>query len=258
MAYKVQEYKSTFSWTTAKGLLTIASFFALALVSEFVIVSFFAGSRITEATLFLPFSLLFYLLPLAVIVVLVFSWMYLTKHIIRRPYRTVSSKTAKTRRRLPRRRTKTKGGATKAVKNFFSKISAIFPRSSKVTVTQRKLTFSGAVLESTVTILTIFLLSIILLSILAYPKLFTDFAVEFYSTKSPFQGFMQALATTLVPIASSLNSIAPGFSRMFDGLVATQSLTEGDLVVRYVFCQIAAALVSIISSYIYVRFVIEA
>jgi len=85
--------------------------------------------------------------------------------------------------------------------------------------------------------------------------LFTDFAVGFYSTTSPLQGFMQALANALVPIASGLNSIAPGFSKAFEGLVATQSLTEGDLFLSYVFCQSAAALVSVISALAYVRYI---
>ena len=258
MARKVQEYKSNFSWTTPKGLLTIASFFSLALISEFIIVSIFAGSGVKEVTSFLPISPLFHLLPLAVIVVLFFSCMYLTKHTLRKPYRIVTSKTTKTRRRSSRRRTKSKGGVISAVKNFFSKITAIFAHSSRVSFTTPKLTFSRTVLETTVTILTIFLLSIILLSVLVYPRLFTDFALEFYSTTSPFQGFMQALANTLVPIANGLNFIAPAFSKAFDGLVTTQFLSGEDLLVRYVFCQTTAALISAVSAFIYVRFVIKA
>jgi hypothetical protein len=259
MASKGQEDNSTFRWTAPKGLLTIVSFFALALISEFVIVSFFAGSGLTEVvTILYPVSPLFHLLPLAVILVLVLSWIYLTKYIVMRPYRTAPAKLSKSRRRQPRRRkTKPTRSFIGAVKNFFSKITAIFPRSSSVSVTQRRLSFSGAALESAVTVLTIFLLSIILLSVLAYPRLFTDFAAGFYSTTSPLQGFMQALANALVPIASGLNSIAPGFSKAFEGLVATQPLTEGDLLVRYVFCQSAAALVSAISALAYVRYAIK-
>jgi uncharacterized membrane protein len=260
MASKGQEDNSTFRWTAPKGLLIIISFFALALISEFVIVSFFVGSGLTDVfTILLPVSPLFHLLPLAVILVLVYSWIYLTKHIVMRPIRTVPAKLSKTRRSQTRkRRTKPTRGFIGATKNFFSKITAIFPRSSSVSVTQHRLTFSRAVLESAVTVLTMFLLSIILLSILAYPRLFTDFAAGFYSTTSPLQGFMQALANALVPIASGLNSIAPGFNKAFEGLVAIQPLTEGDLLVRYVFCQIAAALVSAVSALAYVRYITKA
>lgn len=257
MAPKVLDYKSNSSWTTPKGLLTIASFFALALISEFIIVSFFAGSGLTEVISFLPISPLFHLLPLAVIFVLVLSWMYLTKHIIRKPYGKVSSKTTKTHRKPSRRRTKSTKGLVNAIKTFFSKISAIFPRSNTISVMPRRLTFSRVAFESAITVLGMFLLSIILLSILANPRLVPDFAVKFYSTTSPFQGFMQALASTLVPIASGLNSIASGFSKIFDGLISTQSLSGGDLLVRYIFCQIAALLVSAISVLAYVRFAIK-
>ncbi len=257
MAPKVLDHKSNSIWTTPKGLLTIASFFALALISEFIIVSFFAGSGLTEVISFLPISPLFHLLPLGVILFLVLSWMYLIKHIISKPYRTVSSKKTKTHRRPSRRRTKSTRGFGNTIKNFFSKIRAVFPRSSNVSLMPRKITFSSVAFESAITVLAIFLLSIILLSNLANPRLFPDFADKFYSTTSPFQGFMQALASTLVPIASGLNSIASGFSKIFDGFISTQSLTGGDLLVRYIFCQIAALLVSAISVLAYVRFSIK-
>ncbi len=254
MSSKVQEYNSTFRWTAPKKLFTIITFFMLSLISEFVIVSFFAGSGLIKVTSYLPVSPLFHLLPLAVIVVLVFSWMNLTKHVVMKRYRKTPFKVSKTPRRQSRRRIESKGGLIKAVKNFFSKITAIFLHSSNVSVMPRKLTFRRAAIESTVTILTIFLLSIILLSILAYPRLFSDFAVEFYSTTSPIQSLMQSLANTLVPIASGLNSIAPSFSKIFDGLVVIQSLAGEDLLVRYVFCQIAATLISVVSVLVYVRF----
>ena len=260
MASKGQDYNSNFMWTSPKGLLTIASFFVLALISEFVMVSFFAGSGLTEAvTILYPVSPLFHILPLAVTLVLVYSLIHLTKHILMRPYRTAPAKHSTRRKQQPKRRkTKPTQSFIGSIKNVFSKIATIFPKSSSVSATQYRITFSRAVLESAVTVLTIFLLSIIVLSVLANPRLFTDFAAGLYSTTSPVQGFMQALANVLVPIASGLNSIAPGFSKAFEGLVAAQPLTGGDLLVRYVFCQIAAALISAISAFAYVRYVIKA
>ena len=261
MASKGQKDRLTFRWTAPKGLLTIVLFLALALISEFVMVSFFAGAGLTEmfANL-LPVSPLFHLLPLAVIVVLVSSWIYLTKHVAMGSRVKAPVKGSKIRRRHPRR-SKTRQTSTQntvgAIKKVFSKIAYMFSSSSRVSVTQRRLTFSRAALESTVTVLTIFLLSIILLSVLVYPNLFTDFAVGFYSTTSPLQGFMQALANVLVPIASGLKSIAPGFRNAFEGLVTSQSLTGGDLLWGYVFCQSAAACVSAISALVYVRYFIK-
>jgi hypothetical protein len=89
-----------------------------------------------------------------------------------------------------------------------------------------------------------------------YPNLFTDFAVGFYSKTSSLQGFMQSLAEGVVSIASGLDSIAPGFRNAFEGFVSARppSLTEGDLLWRYVFCQNAAAWVSAISALVYVQY----
>jgi hypothetical protein len=257
MASKGKGDSLTFSWTAPKGLLTIGLFLALAFISEFFMVSLFAGSGLTETTAYsLPVSPLFHLLPITVILVLVLSWMYLTNYIATRPHRISSTKVSKTHRRRPRRRTKSTQSIIGAIKKSFSKISSVFTRSSGGSFAQRRLSFGRIALESTVTVLTVFLLSIVLLSVLVYPNLFTDFAVEFYSVNSALQGFMQSLADGAVSIAGGLDSIAPGFRNAFESIVSarTSSLTEGDLLWRYVFCQNAAAWISAIVALAYVRY----
>jgi hypothetical protein len=257
MASKGKGDSLTFSWTAPKGLLTVGLFLVLAFISEFFMVSFFAGSGLTETTAYIfPVSPLFHLLPLAVIVVLVLSWMYLTNYIAMRPRRISSTKVSKTRRRRPRRRTKSTQNIMGAIKKLFSKIGSIFLRSSGGSFVHQRLSFGRVALESAVTVLSVFLLSIILLSVLVYPNLFTDFAVEFYSVNSALQGFMQSLADVLVSIGSSLDSIAPGFRNAFENIVSTRtpSLTEGDLLWRYIFCQNAATWISAISALAYIRY----
>jgi len=258
MASKEKRNSSTFRWTAPKGLLTIGLFLALALISEFFMLSFFRFSGLTETSAYpLPVSPLFHLLPLAVILVLVSSWIYLTKHITMRPHRTSPAKISKSRRRPRGRRTrKSTRSVIGAVKNVFNQISSVLLRSSGGSSVQRRLSFGRVALESAVTVLTIFLLSIILLYVLVYPNLFTDFAVGFYSKTSPLQGFMQSLADGVVSIASGLDSIAPGFRNAFEGLVLSRSpsLTEGDVLWRYVFCQNAAAWVSAIAALAYVKY----
>ena len=244
-------------WTAPKGLLTIGLFLALAFISEFFMVSFFAASGVTETYAYsLPVSPLFHLLPLAVILVLVSSWVYLTNHIAMRPHRISPAKVSKSRRRRLRRTKKSTQSIMGAIKKLLSKISSVLLRSRGVSSAPQRLSFGRVALETIVTVLTIFLLSIILLSVLVYPNLFTDFAVGFYSETSPLQGFMQSLAEVVVPIASGLDSIAPGFRNAFEGLVSSRApaLTGGDLLWRYVFCQNAAAWVSAISALAYVRY----
>jgi hypothetical protein len=243
MASKLKRDKSTFGgWTTTKGLLTIGLFLALAFIAEFFMISFFAGSGLTE-TYALPVSPLFHILPLAVILVLVSSWMYLTNHIVTRPHRTTPVKVPKARRRHSR----------KTSKSVFSKISSIFS-SSGVSAPQR-LSFDRLALESTVTVLTVFLLAAILLAVIVYPNVFTRFAVGFYSETSALQGFMQSLGDAVVSVARVFDGVAPGFRSGFEGIVSANlsSLTSGDIVWRYVLCQNVAAWVSAFAVLAYVK-----
>ena len=274
MSAKGQRNPLTFSWTAPKGLLTIVLFLALALISEFFMVSFFTVAGLTEAFAFRFFSLtispLFHLLPLGVVMVLVSSWIYFTKHLAIGSRRKSPARISQIRRRHPRRRKARVSFLRRmfgAVKNFFSQIGSFFLRSRGVSFVQRSLSFGRLTFESTVTILTIFLLSILVLSVLVYPSLFNDFAVGLYSANSAVHGFvlkivevLQGIAEALAPIVSAidggLRAIAPGFRNAFGGLMTSspQSLTGGDLFWRYVLCQNAAAWVSAIAALAYGKY----
>jgi hypothetical protein len=141
------------------------------------------------------------------------------------------------------------------IKNVLGKIGSAVSSGDTSAVFQRR-SFGGVVLESAVTVLTVFLLAIILSAVLVYPHLFTDFAVEFYRSTSGLQSFLQSLAEGLVSVGGGLDSVASGFRSAFEGLVSpsSPSLTSGDLLWRYVFCQNAAAWISAISALVYVRY----
>ena len=252
MASKENVDSTTFSWTAPKGLLTVGLFLAIAFVSEFFMVSFFAGSGLTEvATSLLPVSLLFHILPLGVIIVLVLSWTYLTKNMAMRPQRKAPTKVSKSRRRAKRRARKSSSSAIGAVKNVLAKLG-----SGGGSYVPRRLSFGRVAFENAITVLTVFLLAIILLAVLVYPNLFTDFAVGFYSKTAALQGFLRSLAEGMVSVFGGLQSIAPGFRHAFEGIVSSRwvSLSGGDLLWRYVFCQNAAAWISAISVLVYVRY----
>ncbi len=270
MTTKGRMNRLTFRWTAPKGLLTIVLFLGLALISELFAVLFFTYAGLTEVFAFKFFGItispLFHLLPLSVTLVLVTSWTYLTKYIAMGQRRISSTKVSKIRRR-PRRRKARLNFLRRiigTVENVFKKIGNVFLRSRGVSYVQRRISFGRVTLESTVTVLTVFLLSIILLSVLVYPKLFTDFAVGLYSGNSAFHGFvlktfeiLQGIGRVFAPIADGLRAIAPGFRNAFEGLVSSrsQSLTEGDLLWRYVFCQNAAAWISALAALAYGRYI---
>ena len=261
MEAKRRDDISSFNWISQKGFITLGSFIGIALVCEFFIVTFFAGSGLTNlSSNILVASSLYLILPVVVIIVLVLSWIYLIKHVLLGP-RIVTLKTLKPHRR--RSRIKKKQSFTQStgvtIKKFFSKIVTTFSSSNRDSTPQLRLTFRKAALESLVTLLTIFLLSIFLLSILAYPRLFTDFAYGFYNTTSSLQVFMKGLADAVIPFGSSLNSIAPEFRNFFGNLASasSQSLTEGDIMLRYVLIQSAAVLISAFSALTYVKYFVK-
>ncbi len=256
----------TYSWTAPKGLLTISLFLTLALISEFFMVSFFMGAGLKEAFSFkfftITFSPLFHLLPLGVVLVLVCSWIYFTKHIVKvsrrkSPTKTLKIISSRSRRRKPRMNVLQRIIA--AIKEFFNKIGNL-SRSQGVSSMHRRLSFGRLAFESTVTVLTIFLLSIIIVSVLVYPRLFTDFAVVLYSPNSPLQGFLLQLngilQAILSPINDALRALAPGLRNVFEGLgiSKSQSFTGGDLLWRYVFCQNAAAWISALVALAYGKY----
>ena len=73
------------------------------------------------------------------------------------------------------------------------------------------------------------------------------------------QGFLQSLAEGLVSVAGGLDSVASGFKSAFDGLLSSgsASLSGGDILWMYVSCQIAAALISALSAFAYVRYFLK-
>ena len=211
--------------------------------------SFFAGSGLTSIDM-LAAVLLFVAVPTAVIVVLVGSWMYLTKYVAL-GRRTATTKASKPHRRQTRKTKKsTSENLGDALRGVIGKIFV-----SDSSVTQGRLSFSKAAVEGALTVLVVFLLAAILLSVLVYPRLFTDFAIGFYNTSSFLQKFMQNLANALVPLASGLNSIAPGFRDLFGGLASASAsaYTEGNIVLIYVICQSVAAGISALCAFAYVR-----
>jgi hypothetical protein len=259
MIVKRRDDLSSFSWISQKGVVTLGSFIVITLVCEFFIVSFFSGSGLINlSSNLLVASSLFLILPAVVIIVLILSWIYLIKHVLVGPRIITSTKRLKSHRRRPR--IKKKQSFTQStsliIKKIFSKVVATFSGCIGDSTTQPRPTFNKVALESLVTILTIFLLFIFLLSILVYPRLFTDFASGFYNTSSSLQVFMKGVAEAMVPLGSGLNSIAPAFRNFFGNLVSvsSQSLTEGDILLRYVSIQSAAACISAFSALAIVKY----
>jgi len=276
-----------FRWTAPKGFITIALFFALALLIEYLMVYFFTLSGLTDKFLFNFFTVnispLFHLMPLSVIVVLVSSWAYLTKYIAVVPRRVSPAKERlemRRRRYLRARKRRFKslrnfskgigrrfGKVGRAIKAFSRRIGAAVLRIRGVSYLQKRLFFARAAVKSTVTVLAVFLVSVLTLYILAYPKLTYNLATGIYDANPSFHVFVlktieigKATVQALSPIgwlASAINNAlraaAPGFRKALEGFGGpiTEPLAKLDLVWVYALCQNVAAWASAVVALAY-------
>lgn len=286
-----------FRWTAPKGFTTMALFSALAIFTEYVLVCFFLSFGLVDKSLFtetfqvpltnLSFtatvSPLFHLIPLGVVLVLVASWMHLTKYVavvphkiepVKRPLTTRKSrypraleKYLKPIRRFSRGIGKRFRRVSRALKGLYRRASTAVLRIRGVSYVMQRLFFARAAVKSTVTILTVFLASIFVLYALVYPRLIYDMVVEFYAENPSFLWFVletikqaREIGQVLSPIgwlASTINgalvAVAPGFRSSLEGLGApiVGPIAKLDLVWKYALCQNAAAWFSAIAAFAY-------
>ena len=286
-----------FRWTAPKGFTTMALFSALAIFTEYVLVCFFLSFGLVDKSLFtetfqvpltnlfftITVSPLFHLIPLGVVVVLVASWMHLTKYIAVVPHKIEPVKRPLTtrKRRYPRALEKhlkpirrfSRGigrrfrRVSRALKGLYRRASTSVLRIRSVSYVMQRLFFARAAVKSTATILTVFLASIFVLYALVYPRLIHDMVVGFYAENPSFQGFVletikqaREIGQVLSPIgwlASSVNgalvAVAPGFRSSLEGFGASivGPIAKLDLVWKYALCQNAAAWFSAITAFAY-------
>lgn len=278
----------------------MALFSALAIAIEYVFVRFFSSFELVDKALFtknfqipltnsfftITVSPLFHLIPLGVVVVLVASWLHLTKYVAVMPRRKepVKRQLSTRKRRYPRALEKRfklnrmfSGGigrsfrkVSRAFKGLYRRASTVILRIRGVTYVIQRLFLARAAVKSTATILTVFLASISMFYAVVYPSLIHDIVVGFYAENPSFLHFVletikqaQGIGQALSPVgwlASTVNgalvAVAPGFRSSLEGFGAPilAPLTKLDLVWKYALCQNAAAWFSAIAAFAYSQY----
>jgi len=228
-------------WTALKGFTAIVLFFVLTLFIEYVVVTFFLSSGLTDQFLLtqifqipgtslsftVTISPLYHLIPLGVIFVLVSSWTYLTKYIAVVPHKAKPSKkpipSRKKYQKPKRRRFKTFRRFSEWVSKKFQRVSwtfkALFRRISSallrirgISYAMQRLFFARAALKSAVTVLAIFLVSALGLYLLAYPTLMYEVVVGFHRGNPSFHGFVLKTIEMINGLGQGLSSIGLGSS----------------------------------------------
>jgi len=291
------EKRLIFRWTALKGFIAVSLFSMLVLFVEYFLVCFFLSFGLVDkylltATFQVPLtslfftvtiSPLFHFIPLGVIVVLVSSWMYLTRYVAVMPHKVEPVKKLVTPRKKPysrllgtrlkpiRRFSRSVGKKFQKVgrvlKTLYQRASAAILRIRGVSYVMQRLFFARAAIKSTAGVLVVFLASVLALYMLGYPRLLYDVVLEFYKGNPSFHMFVlntietaEATAQALSPIGwltSTINNAllvaAPGFRSSLEsfGAPITAPIVKLDLVWKYALCQYFAAWISAITALLY-------
>jgi hypothetical protein len=270
----------TFQWTTLKGLTAILLFLTVATLTEYIIVLYAINLGVrdetlqhwssqfpgTDWTMTMTISPLFHLVPIAVIIALVSSWTYLTRHVAVRPPKKWKGKVKSISKSKKEGGFKEVKKLTSKIRRFFRGLKSALLRIRGVAYLWQKIHFARATIKSALTVLLVFGALILLVSVLAYPKLIYWIVSNAYQNDPALLGFVtwignsgKNIADALAPIGwicsaadNALLSTAPTFRDFvlsLGGLI--KPLVELDGAGKYLVFQNVAAWVSALTALLY-------
>jgi len=263
------EKRLLFRWSALKGLAAKVLFFVLALFFELLLIVSFQGFGLTDKTVWvgnfqfftLVISPLFHLLPLIVIVVLVCSWVYLTKYTAYVPARVEAVRRPLSRRELEKRRFRAFRRFSRNLDRRLQGIKTRFQSIRGISYVSRRLRFVGATVRSAAVVLLVFLTFSFLLYVVVYPDLIYNWAVGLYQGNPYFLGFVRGTADWARGFgdvfAGVFIGVAPGFHNGLanSGAALTGSVVRLDVVGKYLLSQNMAAWASAIVALVYGMYV---
>jgi hypothetical protein len=264
-------------WTTPKGIASMILFLTIVIILESLIVysSMSFGLNDDNPLVWNVFSFtisispLFHLLPLSVIVVLFFSWIYLTRHVA-----ITYHKAEPTTIRQPPPR-KIKKVRFRTLRRYYKRISrrlADFGRRIKETVLGSRIAkyLGQAVIKSAWTVIFTFIVLALFVYFVVYPWLIPNATTSIFGEGSIFLGFVvwtinaaNWLGQALSPlgwVAANINNglvaTSPGFRSAVIGLTTpiVKPLIDLDLIGKYVLVQNIAAWFSALVAQFYAQY----
>jgi hypothetical protein len=279
---KLPETRSrpVFSGTRFKGIAAPLLFLILAFILEFLLVYSFLLLGLsdknawtntlqfpgTNFALTITVSPLFHLLPVAVLIVLVSSWLYLAKTYTysfaiaeKRKHpppsrREIESRRFKSLRRLYRRIDRRLQRVGRSIKAGFLRIPGMAGVSERLSLTKSSV-------GSALIVFAVFVSISFLLYIVIYPDLIRNIVVGFYEADSSRVDFVVGVGNSLrgvggslgVTVANGLWGAAPGFRQGLASIGAslTGSIVNFDAAGKYVLSQNAASMIVVAIALIY-------
>ena len=270
MSTKKPPKRLIFQWTTLKGATAILLFLIVATLTEYIVVLYAINLSVkdetlqqwsspfpgTDWTVTITISPLFHLVPIAVIIALVSSWTYLTRHVaVKTPEKWKGNAKSISKHRKERGFKEVKK-LTKKIRDFFGNLKSALLRIRGIAYIWQKIHFARATIKSALAVLLVFGALILLVSVLTYPQLIYWTVSNAYRNNSWLLGSVtwisnsgKGIVTALAPIDwicsatnNALLSIAPTFRDLILSLGGlTKPLVELDDAGKYLVFQNVAA-----------------
>lgn len=254
------------NWTTLKGVIAMILFLIVTVLAEYVIVLYainlgvkdesqlqwtfrFPGTEWTFAVIISP---LFHLVPVAVVISLVFSWICLTRYSAVKPAETTRWKAEIATKRGQKQR-------LKALRKFFRRMRSGILKVRGIAYVWQKIHFARATIKSAIVVLLVFLVFMIVVSLLTYPDLVYHTIASAYQNNPSLLNFIKDTAQFFAPlggifspITSALLAAAPGFRDFALALGSViRPLANLDNTGKYLVFQNVAAWVSALATLFY-------
>lgn len=212
-------------WTTSKGSIAIVIFLVVAVLVEYLVVVYAMDLGVKDAgalTISWPvtftISLLFHLVPIAVIITLLFTWIYLTKKLSTRPLQPIGKTEASVGKREKMKQPLSKTGQPTKSSLDTTKLNPARVRG--LSSLWKRIHFARATIKTALTVFLTFLILVLIASLLAYPALIYQTLSNAYQNHGLLYDFVVSVANSLRGFAQAVSPIGWLATTINNGLVA--------------------------------------
>jgi hypothetical protein len=200
-------------------------FLAVAVLAEFFVVLYAmdlgvkdVGALTISGPVTITISPLFHLVPIAVIITLLFTWIYLTKKLSVRPVQPIGRSEASGRRRAEIKQPMSK--TSQPMKSSVEKTKPGPAGARGFSYIWQRIYSARATIKSALTVLLAFVILVLIVSLLAYPGLIYQTITSSYQSHSSSYNFVVSVANSLRGFAQAASPIGSIATTINNGLIA--------------------------------------
>jgi hypothetical protein len=208
-----------------KGLIAIILFLAVAVLAECLVVLYAMDLGVKDMgvlkinwPLTVTISPLFHLVPTAVIITLLFTWIYFTKKLSVKPLQTIGKTQAPSGRRTQMRQPTSK--ASQTAKSSLGKTKPSLTGVRGVSHIWKKIYSARTTIKSALTVFVAFMILVLIVSLLAFPGAIYQTIKSAYQNNSSLYNFVVSVSNTLRGFAEAISPIGWVATAINNGLLA--------------------------------------